>query len=71
MKVYWTRIRIESRPGYVYYFKGNNKMSAIFIKGVNKKRRPEYLFLNSVPYTCDIEFSESRVFENKIKDKQL
>ena len=43
-------------------------MTAIFIKGVNKKRRPEYLFLNSVPYTCDIEFSESRVFENKIKD---
>jgi hypothetical protein len=71
MKVYWTRIRIESRPGYVYYFKGNNMMTAIFIKGVNKKRRPEYLFLNSVPYTCDIEFSESRVFENKIKDKQL
>lgn len=64
MKVYWTRTETYASTGYIYYFKSSNWMRAKLLKGKNKKRRPEYIFLSSIPYyTRDVDFSDFRFFE--------
>ena len=66
MRIYWTRIKADNIR-YVYYFKDEEgKMTAAVSKVINKKRRPEYIFLRSIPYRCDINFSKSRFFIKKL-----
>ena len=64
MKVYWARVETYASTGYIYYFKSGNQMRAKLLKGKNKKRRPKYIFLSSIPYyTRDVDFLDSRFFE--------
>jgi len=65
MKILWVKelIKVSNKPRYLYYFKIGNKILASRSKGVNKKRRPEYIILDTIPYTYDdIEFSGSQFF---------